>query len=97
MPKAYWINAVRSVSDPDKLAAYSELAGPAIREAGGRFLARGNPARVFESGLMERTALIEFESVGQAEAAYDSPGYQAALRALDGSAERDVRIIEAVS
>ena len=96
MTKAYWINTFRSVSDPDKLAAYVELAGPVMREFGGRFLARGLPAKVFESGVMERTVLIEFESVEQALAAHDSPGYQRALRALGDGAERDLRIVEEV-
>ena len=95
MAIAYWINTFRSVSDPDRLAAYAELAGPAQRAAGGRFLARGLPAAAFESGIVERTALIEFPSVEAAVAAYDSPGYQAALQALGDGAERDIRIIEA--
>lgn len=97
MPKAYWLNTFRSVSDPEKLAAYIELAGPVMRESGGRFLARGQPARAFESGVLERTVLIEFESVEQAVAAYESPAYQEALRALGNGAERDLRIIEGVS
>lgn len=96
MTKAYWINTFRSVSDPEKLAAYVALAGPAMRESGGRFLARGLPAQVFESGILERTTLIEFDSVGQAVAAYESPAYQEALRALGDGAERDLRIIEGV-
>lgn len=97
MAKAYWINTVRSVDDEAKLAAYIELAGSAMRAAGGRFLARGLPAHAFESGVIERTTLIEFDSVDQALAAHESPAYQEALRALDDGAERDLRIIEAVS
>ena len=93
--KAYWINTFRAIRDPQKLAAYIELAGPAMRAAGGTFLARGLPAHAFESGLVERTTLIEFESVDAAVAAYESPAYQAALLALDDGAERDLRIIEA--
>ena len=96
MPKAYWINAFRSIGDQDKLAAYARLAGPAMQEAGGRFLARGQPAKVFEAGLMERTVIIEFDSVEQAVAAYESPAYQRALRELGDGAERDLRIVEAV-
>ncbi|MEW2384685.1 DUF1330 domain-containing protein [Micromonospora sp. NPDC047707] len=95
MPKAYWINTFRSITDQEKLAAYVELAGPAMRAAGGRFLARGLPAHAFESGIVERTTLIEFDSVEAAVAAYRSPAYQEALRALDDGAERDLRIIEA--
>jgi uncharacterized protein (DUF1330 family) len=95
MGKAYWINTFREVRDADKLSAYVELAGPVMHEFGGRFLARGAPARVFEAGVMERTVLIEFPSVDQAVAAYESPGYQRALEALADGAERDIRIIEA--
>jgi uncharacterized protein (DUF1330 family) len=40
---AYWICVYKAVHDPDKVAAYAELAGPALRGAGGRFLARGLP------------------------------------------------------
>ncbi|WP_406044850.1 DUF1330 domain-containing protein [Micromonospora sp. NBC_00898] len=97
MAKAYWINTFRSIKDEKKLTAYVELAGPAMRAAGGRFLARGLPARAFESGIVERTTLIEFDSVDAAVAAYNSPAYQQALRVLDEGAERDLRIIEAVS
>jgi uncharacterized protein (DUF1330 family) len=96
MAKAYWINTFRAVRDPGKLAAYVELAGPAMRASGGRFLARGLPARVFESGAMERTVVIEFDSVEQAVAAYEHPAYQEALRALGDGAERDLRIVEGV-
>lgn len=96
MAKAYWINFFRSVSDPDKLARYVKLAGPVMQNFGGRFLVRGQPARVYEAGLMERTIIIEFDSVEQAIAAYESPGYQAALEALGDGAERDLRIVEGV-
>lgn len=96
MTKAYWINCFRSVSDPDKLTEYAKLAGPVIQNFGGRFLARGQPARVFEAGLMQRAVIIEFDSVEKAISAYESPDYQAALEALGNGAERDLRIVEGV-
>ncbi len=45
---------------------------------------------------MRALVLIEFDSVQQAIAAYESPGYKAALAALGNGAERDIRIIEGV-
>jgi uncharacterized protein (DUF1330 family) len=96
MAKAYWIAAYRSIRDPKALAAYARLAGPAIEGAGGRFLARGVPARVYEGGVAERIVLIEFDSVAQAIAAHDSPAYRQALLALGNGAERDMRIVEGV-
>ena len=97
MAKAYWITFYRSISNPDALAAYAKLAAPALTAAGGRFLARGIAVKTMEQGLMQRTVLIEFESVDKAVAAYNSPGYQQALAALGKSAaERDIRIVEGV-
>ena len=97
MSKAYWISAYRAITDPAAMAEYGKLAGPAIQAAGGRFLARGMPAKVYEAGLEQRAVLIEFDSIEKAIAAHDSPGYQAALKALGNGAERDIRIVEAVS
>lgn len=96
MAKAYWITLYRSIRDPEALAAYAKLAGPALQAAGGRFLARGLPAVVHENGLNERSVLIEFDSVQQAVAAHDSPAYQEALRALGNGADRDLRIVAGV-
>jgi uncharacterized protein (DUF1330 family) len=96
MAKAYWITLYRSVRDQKALDAYARLAGPALVAAGGRFLARGLPARAYEGGLDERTVIIEFKDVAQALAAHDSPAYGEALRALGNGAERDMRIIEGV-
>jgi uncharacterized protein (DUF1330 family) len=94
MPKAYWISQYSEVHDPDKLAAYAVLAGPAIEAAGGRFLARGVAAYAFESGKLERTVVIEFANVEAAHAAYESAAYKEALAALDGGGTREIRIVE---
>ena len=96
MSKAYWVSVYRSVSNPDALAAYAKLAGPALTGAGGRFLARGLPAQVYEAGVQQRTVLLEFDSVEAARAAHDSPAYKEALDALAGGAEREIRIVEGV-
>ena len=95
MAKAYWISSYRSVSNPEALAAYANLAGPALTAAGGTFLARGMPAATKENGLEQRTVLIEFPSVEAAVAAYNSAGYKEALAALGtNSVDRDIRIVE---
>jgi uncharacterized protein (DUF1330 family) len=93
MAKAYWITCYREVSDPAKLAAYAKLAGPAIEGGGGRFIVRGIPAKAYEAGQLERTVVIEFDSVEHAVAVHDSPSYQAALEALKGGVVRDVRLV----
>jgi uncharacterized protein (DUF1330 family) len=97
MAKAYWIACYRSIRNPDALAAYAKLAGPAIQAGGGRFLARGSAAKAYEAGVLQRTVLIEFDSLQKAIAAHDGAGYQEALKALGNDAvERDLRIVEGV-
>jgi uncharacterized protein (DUF1330 family) len=93
---AYWVTIYKEITDEAKVAAYAELAGPALREAGGSYVVRGLPDETYESGEKTRTVVLEFESVEAARAAHDSPAYQAALAALDGGAVRDMRIVPGV-
>lgn len=93
MAKAYWIACYREISDPAKLAAYARLAGPAIEAGGGRILARTVAAKAYEDGKLDRTVLIEFDSVDQAVATHDGAAYQAALAVLSDAAVRDLRIV----
>jgi uncharacterized protein (DUF1330 family) len=97
MPKGYWVTFYRSIRNPAALTEYGRLAVPAIQAGGGRFLARGMPARAYEAGLSERTVVIEFDSVAQAIATYEGAAYQAALGVLQGVVEREVRFMEGVT
>jgi uncharacterized protein (DUF1330 family) len=96
MAKGYWVTFYRSISNPAALAEYAKLAGPPIQAGGGKFLSRGVAKQAFESGVPERSVVIEFDSVEKAIAAYESPEYQAAVKVLKGAVERDVRILEGV-
>jgi uncharacterized protein (DUF1330 family) len=93
---AYWISVYKEIVDEAKVAAYAELAGPALRDAGGTYVARGLPELTYESGENTRTVVIAFESVEAARTAHDSPAYQEALAVLDGGAVRDLRIVPGV-
>ena len=97
MAKAYWVVTYRAIKDPEKLAAYAKLAGPAIQAAGGKFVVRGTPAKILEAGLNQRTVVSEWPSLQAAIAAYETPAYKEALRALGNGAERDIRIVEAAA
>ena len=96
MARAYWVATYRAIKNPDALAAYAKLAGPAIEAGGGRFLVRGTPVMTYEHGILQRVVVIEFDSVARAKATYESQGYQAALKLLGDGADRDIRIVEAV-
>jgi uncharacterized protein (DUF1330 family) len=97
MAKAYWVVTYRSISNPDAFAEYAKLAPPAIEAAGGRFLVRGMPAQVYEAGMKQRVVLVEFDSLERALAAHDTPGYQAALKALGSGCEREIRVVEGLA
>ncbi len=97
MAKGYFVSIYHSISDPRKFAEYAKLAGPALEGAGGKFLTRSVASAVYENGLKERLVIIEFESVEKAIAAHETPAYQAALKALGGAADRDIRIVEGMS
>ncbi|MEU4087340.1 DUF1330 domain-containing protein [Streptomyces aureus] len=96
MPKGYWVSAYRTIFDPEKLAAYNKLAGPAVAAEGGRTLVRGGRVVAHGAGIAERTVLVEFDSFEQAVAAYESAAYQEALEALSDGVERDFRIVEGI-
>jgi uncharacterized protein (DUF1330 family) len=95
MPKAYWVVTYRSMKNPEAWKAYARLAVPAIKSAGGRFLARSNPAKIYEAGMNQRVVLVEFPSLDKALACHDTPAYKDALRTLgSGNVERDMRVVE---
>src|SRR3981189_30397 len=95
MAKAYWIVSYTSIKTQEAFQSYAKLAAPAVQSAGGKYLVRGNPAKVYESGMNQRVVVIEFASIQQALAAHDAAGYQEALKHLTGDAvKRDMRIVE---
>ncbi len=96
MAKGYWVSCYRAVHDQTALGEYAKLAGPAIEQHGGRFVARGGTVKVYEQGVEGRTVVVEFESVAAAIAARESPEYGAALAALGDAVERDFRVVEGV-
>ncbi|MDT0342652.1 DUF1330 domain-containing protein [Streptomyces litchfieldiae] len=97
MAKGYWVSVYPAISDLEGLTAYNELAGPAVQAGGGRVLSLlGGRVVAHEAGITQRVVLIEFDSLEQAVAAYESEAYQKALVALPDGVERDFRIVEGI-
>ena len=97
MAKGYWVSCYRAVHDQDKLAAYAKLAPGAIEAYGGKFVVRGVAAEAYEQGVVGRTVVVEFDSVGTATKARESGEYKAALDALGDGVDRDFRVVEGVA
>jgi uncharacterized protein (DUF1330 family) len=97
MAKGYWVSVYRDIKKPDQVVEYSKLATVAIKEGGGRPLVRGVAAMTQGDGRMERTVVVEFDTLDQAIAAFNGPTYQEALKVLGDACERDFRIVEGVA
>ena len=50
MPKGYWVSVYPTIDDPERLDLYNELAGLAVKAAGGRTFARGGSRVVGDQG-----------------------------------------------
>lgn len=90
---ALWIGHI-IVKDAESYGKYAELAGPAIAQHGGHFIARAGRYVQLEGKDRPRNVVAKFPSLEAAEACYHSPEYQAALKYARGAAERDLVIIE---
>lgn len=93
MSKAYWV-ARLDVQDAEKYKEYVKANAAAFAKYGAKFLTRGGPFITLEGKNRSRNVILEFESVEQALACYNSPEYQEALAIRWGIAESDIYIQE---
>ena len=74
---AYVIAQVK-VKDPEKLAAYSQAAGPTVAEFGGKLIVRAPALEVLSGDVdYDRCVIMEFGDAASARAWYNSEAYQA--------------------
>lgn len=90
---ALWIAHV-TVTDEDAYAKYAKLAGPAIADHGGVFVARGGRFVQLEGKERPRNVVARFPDVETAEKCYHSDAYQEALSHARGASERELLIVE---
>ncbi|GJM44522.1 MAG: hypothetical protein DHS20C21_13640 [Gemmatimonadota bacterium] len=82
-----------TVDDTAGYEEYKKLSGPALAASGGRFVVRGGACEVLEGDWTpERFVMLEFDSVAQAKAWYDSEQYRVA-RELRWKASRGRMIL----
>ncbi len=92
--KGYWVVCYASATDAAVSAEYIKIAQPVIQAAGARLILAGKPTKAHEAGLNELAVVVEFESIEQAVAVYESAAYQAAVKIIAGNVKRDFRIVE---
>ena len=89
---AYWV-ARASITDPVAYKKYTDLVPNIISRHGGRILARGGRYRIMEGPeTFHRHVVIEFPTLEQAVACFESPEYQeaAAFRRAGGGIVENV-------
>ena len=86
------------VLDAERYKEYARMGAPTVRQYGGRYLGRGGQVER-RSGTWEpkRLVIIEFPSVEQARAWWDSPAYAPARALRDACAVSDVVIVEGLA
>ena len=85
-----------NVTDAEEYAKYAVLAGPAVAQYGGEFLARGGDYNVMEGKDWARNVIIRFKDMDTALAFYHGPEYQAALAHRLPAADREYTFVEGV-
>ncbi|EBA14627.1 hypothetical protein RSK20926_07748 [Roseobacter sp. SK209-2-6] len=93
MPKAYWIAHV-TITDPQAYAGYQAVAPAAFQAHGAKFLARGVEAETLEGDPWQRHVVIEFGSMEEARACYQSPEYVEARSKRVGACEASITLVE---
>jgi hypothetical protein len=96
MARAYWVVCYRSISNPVAARRVYQACRACRPRWRWTLPSPRHPAKTYEAGIDQRTVLVEFDSLAQAIATHDGPGYQAALAVLGNAAERDMRIVEGI-
>jgi uncharacterized protein (DUF1330 family) len=93
---AYIIARIQ-VTDPAKYQEYTKLTPGAIARYGGKFIVRGGKTVSLEGEPENRRlVVIEFPTLQQAQAFYDSPEYGAARQVRYGAAVAQFLAVEGV-
>jgi uncharacterized protein (DUF1330 family) len=86
-----------NVTNPEQYAEYIKRSPAAIAAFGGRFLARGGRTVTIEGPEAEgRIVVLEFDSVEQAVACFQSPLYAEAKQYRLGAAKMHLIAVEGV-
>ncbi len=85
------------ITDQEKIKKYVELAPPAMKKYGGRYIVRGGDLDLLEGKWdVPRLVVAEFESMEQIRRWYNSPEYQEAKTYREGAGEFIMMAVDGV-
>jgi uncharacterized protein (DUF1330 family) len=82
------------ITNPEAMKAYGPMIMAAVRQYGGKYLARGARPVVLEGASAHNILIIEFESAEAARRWYASPEYQAAKAVRQGNSNLRLLLVE---
>jgi uncharacterized protein (DUF1330 family) len=92
---AAYVIVEMTVTDPVRIEGYRKLAGAAVAQYGGRFLARGGKSETFDGGWHpQRLVVLEFPGLAEAKQWRASPEYRAACEIRDRVASTRMVVVE---
>jgi uncharacterized protein (DUF1330 family) len=95
---AYWL-ARAKINDPVEYKKYTDQVPAILEKYQGKVLARGGDFQILEGpDTFERFVVIEFPSMAQAVACFNSPEYVAAakFRRTENTGQNELVIVEAI-
>ncbi|HWC62079.1 MAG TPA: DUF1330 domain-containing protein [Rhizomicrobium sp.] len=95
MPKGYWIAHIE-VHDPETYKLYVQQVVPVLEHYNAKFLVRGGRADVKEGAARDRNVVVEFQSMNDAVACYNSAEYRKALAFRQKASISDFILVEGV-
>ena len=93
MPKAYWIARI-DVRDAEIYKDYVTTGRPAFERYNAKFLARGGRTEVLEGNARARNVVIEFASMEDALACFNSPEYTEARKIRQSVSDGEFVLVE---
>jgi uncharacterized protein (DUF1330 family) len=90
---AYVIGEVK-ILDRAAMQGYGEMVAAAVKQYGGRYLARGSEPHVLEGGPAHNILLIEFDDVEAAKRWFASAEYAAAKKLREGHSNLRLILID---
>ena len=94
---AAYVIAMVDVKDPVRYEGYRNMVLPTITAFGGRFIARGGKVDVLEGSWdPRRMVIVEFPSVEQAKAWWNSPEYAEAKALRQATSAGTLIVIDGV-
>ena len=83
------------VEDPVRYESYKKMVPPSLAAYGGRFLVRGGKVETLEGNWSpKRFVMVEFPSVEQAKAWWNSPDYAEAKALRQATAKTQMIVVE---